>query len=148
MLRLHTPALRERSTRDVAQLAGALLQRRLPASPADVPAVVHTLLAAVLQRAAHHPWPGNVRELENWVERVLACHAYVCDAPGAVDGARLLEVFPECAGAHAPVPLKETRRRAEQQRVREVLASVHGDQRQACEILGISRATLWRRGRG
>ena len=151
VLRLHTPALRERSARDVAQLAGALLQRRLPASTvsaADAPAAVHTLLATVLQRAEHHPWPGNVRELENWVERVLACHAYVCDAPGAVDGARLLEVFPECAGAHAPVPLKETRRRAEQQRVREVLASVHGDQRQACEILGISRATLWRRGRG
>ena len=124
----------------------------------DAPAAVHTLLAAVLQRAAHHPWPGNVRELENWVERVLACHAYVCDVQGAVDEARLLEVFPECAGAGAseappagvpaPVPLKETRRRAEQQRVREVLASVHGDQRQACEILGISRATLWRRGRG
>ena len=151
VLRLHSPALRVRSARDVAQLAGALLQRHLPALQtlaADAPAAVHTLLAAVLQRAAHHPWPGNVRELENWVERVLACHAYVCDAPGAVDGARLLEVFPECAGAHAPVPLKETRRRAEQQRVREVLASVHGDQRQACEILGISRATLWRRGRG
>jgi propionate catabolism operon transcriptional regulator len=150
VLRLHTPALRERSAHDVAQLAGALLQRHLPALAANTPAAVHTLLAAVLQRAEGYVWPGNVRELENWVERVWACHAYVCDAQGAVDGARLLEVFPECAGAPAPapVPLKETRRRAEQQRVREVLESVHGDQRQACEILGISRATLWRRGRG
>ena len=160
VLRLHTPALRERSARDVAQLAGALLQRHLPALPADAPAAVHTLLAAVLQRAERYAWPGNVRELENWVERVLACHAYVCTAQGAVDGVRLLEVFPECAdplalalalslpGAAAQPLLKETRRRAEQQRVREVLESVNGDQRQACAILGISRATLWRRGKG
>ena len=160
VLRLHTPALRERSARDVVQLAGALLQRHLPALPADAPAAVHTLLAAVLQRAERYAWPGNVRELENWVERVLACHAYVCTAQGAVDGVRLLEVFPECAdplalalalslpGAAAQPLLKETRRRAEQQRVREVLESVNGDQRQACAILGISRATLWRRGKG
>ena len=68
-----------------------------------------------------------------------------------MDAARLLEVFPEC-GYPLPLtvpqpslPLKEPRHRVEQQRVREVLESVGGDQRQACEILGISRATLWRR---
>lgn len=93
--------------------------------------------------------------LENWVERMLACQGYVCDAPGAVDTARLLEVFPECAGplplavpAAALMQLKETRHHAQQQREREVLESVHGNQRQACEILGISRATLWRRMKG
>ena len=48
------------------------------------------------------------------------------------------------AAARPPL-LKDTRRHAEQQRVREVLEYVSGDQRQACEILGISRATLWRR---
>ncbi len=161
VLRLATPALRERSPQDVAHLAQALLQRRLNAAadaPTDAPppAATGTLLAAVLQRAQGHSWPGNVRELENWVERVLACQGYVCGAQGAVDAARLLEVFPECAG---PLPLaasaaarqphlKETRRYAEQQRVREVLESVNGDQRQACEVLGISRATLWRRMKG
>ena len=77
----------------------------------------------------------------------------MCDAQSAVDAVRLLEVFPECAGplpvaapaAARPMQLKEIRRHAEQQRVREVLESVNGDQRQACEVLGISRATLWRR---
>ena len=163
VLRLHTPALRERSASDVAQLAKALLQRRLNASAVDAPAAVHTLLATVLQRAGRYAWPGNVRELENWVERALACQSYVCGAQSAVggegavaavDAARLWEVFPECAAPLAlaatasQVPLKETRRRAEQKRVREVLESVNGDQRQACEILGISRATLWRRMQG
>src|SRR5690606_26774569 len=90
VLRLATPALRERGPQDVAHLAQALLQRRLNAgadAPADAPppaAAIHTLLAAVLQRAQGHTWPGNVRELENWVERVLACQGYVCDAQGAV----------------------------------------------------------------
>lgn len=145
VLRLHTPALRERSADDVAQLAGALLQRHLPALPADAPAAVHTLLAAVLQRAERYAWPGNVRELENWVERVLACHASLCDAQGVLDAVRLQELFPECATPQSALALRDTRHQAEQQRLREVLASVGGDQRQACAILGISRATLWRR---
>ena len=166
VLRLATPPLRERATSDVAQLAQTLLQRRLKAAATHAPhavqarntAVAHTLLATVLQRAVAYLWPGNVRELENWTERLLACQNYVCNAQGEVDAARLLEVFPECAEPvplaaldHAPaipLPLKDTRHRAEQQRVREVLASVGGDQRLACEILGISRATLWRRMKG
>ena len=41
--------------------------------------------------------------------------------------------------------MREARRDAERQRMREVLEQVQGDQRRACEILGISRATLWRR---
>ena len=173
-LRLATPALRERTASDVAQLAQALLQRRMKSLAAHTPVEAHVkavasaeqLLAIVLQRAATYTWPGNVRELENWVERLLACQGYVCNAQGAADVARLQEVFPECAErlhplanrpqalavttavAHPPMPLKDTRHRAEQQRVREVLDAVHGDQRQACEILGISRATLWRRMKG
>ena len=55
---------------------------------------------------------------------------------------------PVAAPAAARMQLKDTRHHAEQQRVREVLESVNGDQRQACEILGISRATLWRRMKG
>ena len=168
VLRLATPALRERSAQDITHLAQALLGRRLK-GVADAPAhalhpaqhhqqpieATHTLLASVLQSAqAHaHTWPGNVRELENWVERLLACQAYVCDAHGVVDATRLAEVFPECAGpplrastlAARQPQLKDTRHRAEQQHVREVLDAVKGDQRQACALLGISRATLWRR---
>ena len=145
VLRLATPALRERSTSDIAQLAQALLAQRLQTTGDAMPASLPALLTAVLQQAAAYRWPGNVRELENWVERLLACHASICDAQGAVDAARLQEIFPECTAPQPAMALKDTRRHAEQQRLREVLDSVGGDQRQACAILGISRATLWRR---
>lgn len=159
VLRLKVPALRERSAGDVAALGQALLDKRLKAAAlGSTPRAdsARTLLAQVLQSAHAHPWPGNVRELENWVERLLACQDYLCSAAGKVDAKRLIEIFPECAGAKrpssaaperdpAPASLQHTRQIAELQRVREVLASVQGDQRRACEILGISRATLWRR---
>ena len=131
--------------RVLGSVAQALLQRRLKTLAVDAPATLQTLLTAVLQQAQTHRWPGNVRELENWVERLLACHAALCDAQGVLDAARLLDLFPECAAPQPTLALKDTRRQAEQQRLREVLESVGGDQRQACAILGISRATLWRR---
>ena len=143
VLRVATPALRERRE-DVAGLARRMLQKRAHGLSTEA------ALQALLALAEHYPWPGNVRELENMVERLLACQAYL--APGLealVDRARLSEVFPECVLAQAPPArrqlLKQGRQAEESRRVREVLASVHGDQRQACALLGISRATLWRR---
>jgi len=146
VLRIATPPLREREA-DIALLATGLVQRR--ARAAGLPAAqAAAWLAALLELAAGYAWPGNVRELENMVERLLACHGTLAPA-GRLDRARLLEVFPECSQARpAPVRdslLKDARRAAELRRVREVLQSVNGDQRQACALLGISRATLWRR---
>jgi len=146
VLRIATPALRERRE-DVAELARRMLQKRVHGPGVDL---AQEALAALLVLAAHYPWPGNVRELENMIERLLACHAYVAPGPaGQVDRARLAEVFPECVLAQPPQArqqlLKEGRQAEEARRVREVLASVQGDQRQACLLLGISRATLWRR---
>ena len=148
VLRLTTPALRERSASDIAQLAQALLAQRLKTNGSALPASLPALLAAVLQQAQGHRWPGNVRELDNWVERLLACHASLCDAQGVVDAAQLPDIFPECAAPQPALALRDTRRQAEQQHLREVLESVGDDQRQACAILGISRATLWRRMKG
>ena len=167
VLRLSTPTLQQRGASDVAELAHRMLAQRLGAqalqgsgqalSQAASHKALASMLDAVLLRAQAHSWPGNVRELDNWVERLLACRHYL--APSAQDGAagpdaaRLLEIFPECAPlvplaaseAARKTRLKDAARQAERQRVREVLESVDGDQGRACEILGISRATLWRR---
>jgi propionate catabolism operon transcriptional regulator len=167
VLRLATPTLQQRGSSDVAELAHSMLALRLGGqalqgsgqalSQAASHKALASMLDAVLLRARAHPWPGNVRELDNWVERLLACRHYLAASPqdGAVelDAARLLEIFPECAPLMPLAPseaarktrLKDAARQAERQRVREVLESVNGDQGRACEILGISRATLWRR---
>ncbi len=157
VLRLSTPSLQMRGGADVAELGRAMLAQRLSAA-SGLPRALHDRveqqLDALLARAAAHDWPGNVRELDNWVERLLACSDYLDSGRGGLlDMARLLEVFPECAdglalaepAAARQAQLRDAGRLAEQKRLREVLESVGGDQRQACEILGISRATLWRR---
>ncbi len=157
VLRLTMPGLHERGAADVQALARAMLARRLQSLSLQHEAgALQPLLQALLALAAGHRWPGNARELDNWVERLLACRQELCDSAGRPVPARLQELFPECgasaAGPAAPLtaqegprPLREARRDAERQRVREVLQQVQGDQRRACEILGISRATLWRR---
>ena len=146
VLRIETPPLRERAE-DVAALAAALMARRRGGTGLR-PAAASAALAALLELAEGYAWPGNVRELENFVERLVACHGRLAPA-GRLDRARLLELFPECAQAR-PAParqrlLKGARIAAERQRVHEVLRSVQGDAKRACEILGISRSTLWRR---
>jgi len=152
VLRLAVPPLRERLP-DLPALAQRILTRRAGRAGVDA-AAFSPLLGRLLDQARGYAWPGNVRELENWIERLLACRDYV--APGGqVDAERLAGLYPECGATGgstgAPVPdgaaqpLRGTRRAAELQRVREVLDAVQGDQRQACEQLGISRATLWRR---
>ena len=172
VLRLSTPTLAQRGPADVAELARTMLEQKLvlmkiqkpqgQAQPNHAPLL--QMLHAVLAHAAQHTWPGNVRELDNWVERLLACHSYLraegdsaatsaTSADGELDAERLLEIFPECTpwlALAAPAAarqsrLKDASKQAERQRLREVLDSVGGDQGQACAILGISRATLWRR---
>ncbi len=160
VLRLATPSLHERGSADVTELARHMLARHLGLADAQAleqgpHSELVQLLEAVLHRAQGYAWPGNVRELANWVERLVACQHYLgrVGATGAPDPSRLQEIFPECASLttvakSAPegeTSLKATALQAERQHVSEVLASVNGDQGRACEILGISRATLWRR---
>lgn len=146
VLRLSMPGLHERGQGDVQALARAMLARRLHTQSlqAEGPSL-ESLLAALLELASGHRWPGNARELDNWVERLLACRHDLRDSAGRVDMGRLRELFPECDGAgqgaiqalpaqQRQLQLREARRDAERQRMREVLEQVQGDQRRACEI--------------
>ncbi|QIL80405.1 propionate catabolism operon regulatory protein PrpR [Diaphorobacter sp. HDW4A] len=156
VLRLRTPSLVEHGTADVAEMAQAMLSRHIEMGKIQraEAAELQKLLRRLLTMADAHVWPGNVRELDNWIERLVACREFLREGLDETGDARLREVFPECdvARIHPQEPpkqqqarLKETRQQAERERVREVLESVQGDQTRACEILGVSRATLWRR---
>ncbi len=160
VLCLRTPTLRERGLDDLRLLATHALERQWQAlltarGTAAHGSLLHEALAQLLALAASagYGWSGNVRELDNWVERLVACRHLLAEAAVNERAQRLLDIFPECRMAHAhgeslpqqPTRLRDTREQAEQLRVREVLESVQGDQKKACELLGISRATLWRR---
>jgi DNA-binding NtrC family response regulator len=122
---------------------------------ADLPAIVAHLLAdlgerfgrpghpgrpgltvspAALAWFAEYSWPGNLRELRNRLERSL-----VLSEAGASEASPIDPPPPEGAVESRPRPLVEM----EQEAIRRALAYTRGNQREAAELLGISRKALW-----
>ncbi|MBE0569349.1 MAG: sigma 54-interacting transcriptional regulator [Deltaproteobacteria bacterium] len=84
---------------------------------------------------AGHPWPGNVRELRNLCERLTVVHA-----GKPVDAAFLTHLM-EYRGSTRP-PRGEP---GDMEDIERALAQAGGRIARAAEILGVHRATLWRR---
>ncbi len=89
---------------------------------------------------AHH-WPGNARELRNRVERAVALATGDWIMPG--------DLFPPgpsaVSEAHATPnrPLAEIREAAERRAIESALRDTRGQIKDAADLLGISRTTLW-----
>ncbi|HTQ81016.1 MAG TPA: helix-turn-helix domain-containing protein, partial [Thermoanaerobaculia bacterium] len=116
---------------------------------ADLPAIADHLLADLGERFGRPglrlspaalagfqaaPWPGNLREMRNLLERqlILSAASPVLD-PSPAD-------LPSASSAEGrPRSLREV----EIAEIRRALAYTRGNQRQAAEILGISRKALW-----
>jgi DNA-binding NtrC family response regulator len=123
------PPLRER-LEDLPELSTHLLGAL--GAPAVPPAeAVLTLLRA-------YAWPGNIRELRNVLERARLLAGGAPLGPGHFPGLGNGELP---AGAGGSARLKER----EREHVREVVRQCGGDTRQAAALLGISRATLYRK---
>jgi propionate catabolism operon transcriptional regulator len=95
-----------------------------------------------------HDWPGNVRELQNVVERMVV---ELADSDARqLTPAVLRSIAPELfearrTPARPSRTLRERRRAADADDIRATLEACNGDRDRACELLGISRTTLWRR---
>jgi DNA-binding NtrC family response regulator len=132
VLAFRLPPLRERSA-DLAAIADHLL--------ADLgerfgrPDL--TLAPAALAWFADYSWPGNLRELRNLLERTLVLATRASGTPGG--HAPLDPSPPREALESRPRPLVEI----EQEAIRRALAYTRGNQREAAELLGISRKALW-----
>ena len=150
---VHVPALRERRS-DIPLLTQWFLERYAPGRDLRVS-------SAAMKALMQYEWPGNVRELENCVERAVALgngHSIdVGDLPPAIAataptptserGARadreaLADPAPESPAATLSTTDLEDIERATIQRVFE---QVKGDKALAGKMLGISRATLYRK---
>lgn len=129
VLPIHVPALRERDD------LGFLVERLLARIAAKLAKPVPNLNARDRQMLLEHPWPGNVRELENVLTRLI------------VTGNPCLPAADLSVPQTQEGPLRTLKRRLQSQtnaEIQSALEQANGNKSRAAELLGISRAHLYR----
>ena len=134
---VHLPSLRERRS-DIPQLVHCFLDRYAPGENIQItPAAMKSFL--------QYEWPGNVRELENCIARAVALGDHrtidVSDLPPAIRGSE------DAASSGADSASASTTALADLERmtILRVFEQAGGDKALAGRMLGISRATLYRK---
>ena len=136
---VHLPPLRERRS-DIPMLVHHFLNRyaagmHLPVTP------------AAMKSLLQYDWPGNVRELENCIARAVTLGDHrlidVQDLPPAMRTEQPVshEMTPQEATSLSTTALAEMERMT----ILRVFEQAHGDKALAGKMLGISRATLYRK---
>jgi two-component system response regulator HydG len=140
VVEIAVPPLRARGA-DVLLLAQTFLDRL--AGQHGKP--VSKISPPVAERLLAYAWPGNIRELRNCIERAVALARFealvVEDLPAHIRDYRSSHVLVAASDPSELVPLAEVERRY----VERVMESVAGNKRQAAQILGLDRATLYRK---
>jgi DNA-binding NtrC family response regulator len=134
---VHLPALRDRRT-DIPMLVHWFLDRY---APGKLVQVTNSAMKCLMQ----YDWPGNVRELENCIERAMALGDRqlidVGDLPPALASALPGGELAGTAPAFTTTDLEDI----EKATIQRVFEQVKGDKAMAGKMLGISRATLYRK---
>ncbi|HEY2352052.1 MAG TPA: sigma-54 dependent transcriptional regulator [Candidatus Acidoferrum sp.] len=135
---VHIPALRERRS-DIPMLVHHFLDRYAHGANIQV-------TAAAMKSLLHYDWPGNVRELENSVARAVTLGDRqiidVADLPPAIR----TEQPDSGSTAQDPASLSTTAlAEMERMTILRVFEQANGDKALAGKMLGISRATLYRK---
>jgi len=136
---VHLPPLRERRS-DIPMLAQWFLERCAPGRSVQV---TNEAMKALLE----YDWPGNVGELENCVERAVALgnpqKIDVGNLPLAITSASAVSETDPLTSAHgsSTTDLEDIERTT----IERVFQQVKGDKALARKLLGISRATLYRK---
>ena len=110
----------------------------------------------VLGRLASHDWPGNIRELKSCIDQaVIHCQGDCIDERDLPPELRALAMplipAPSSGTASPPAPNAPAQPpapcglAAERERIQAALAQTRGNRLQAAKLLGIGRATLYRR---
>ena len=136
---VHVPPLRERRS-DIPMLAHWFLDRCAPGRSVQIS---NSAMKSLLQ----YDWPGNVRDLENCIERAVALSSQplldTTDLPPAIASA---QPAPEISSANfVPAETATDLEDIERATIERVFRQVIGDKVLAGKMLGISRATLYRK---
>ena len=101
------------------------------------PRIVDTVAPEAMRALLDHHWPGNVRELKNVIEYAFAVGR----------GAELAteELPPELREPPVASAERPWQGQDEESRIRAAIRATGGHLGEACELLGISRPTLWRK---
>jgi len=158
---VHVPALRERRS-DIPMLVNWFCERYAPGTDLHVS-------NAAMKALMNYDWPGNVRELENCVERAVALGngqlINLGDLPPSIAALNDREIRPAsdsapelvselAAAAELTSPSSDTTalplsttdlEDIERATIQRVFEQVKGDKALAGRMLGISRATLYRK---
>jgi transcriptional regulator with PAS, ATPase and Fis domain len=136
---VHLPPLRERRS-DIPVLVHHFLDRYAKGSHIQV-------TAAAMKSLLHYDWPGNVRELENCIARAVTLGdgktIDVADLPPAI---RSEQGDSGIATSQDSTSLSTTAlAEMERMTILRVFEQANGDKALAGKMLGISRATLYRK---
>jgi two-component system response regulator AtoC len=142
---VHLPPLRERRS-DVTALVHYFLDRFAPGKTLGISSEA---MRCMLQ----YDWPGNVRELENCIERAVALGSQevleLADLPPAIraqqEPAAIVEPFIGQTGQVGQAVGNADLEELERDTIQRVFEQVQGDKARARKMLGISRATLYRK---
>jgi len=131
---VHLPALRERKS-DIPTLLHWFLDKYAPQQLIQIS-------DAAMKRLLQYEWPGNVRELENCVERAVALGTdKVIGVENLPSQLQSLNVESPTANSLSQTDLEDLERAT----IERVFNQVNGDKTLAGRMLGISRATLYRK---
>ncbi|NDV23831.1 sigma-54-dependent Fis family transcriptional regulator [Desulfovibrio sp. JC022] len=126
---IHIPPLKERGRDDILLLASLFLKEGAASPPSLSPEAQNLL-------ASYH-WPGNVRELENCIQRAL----HLCGGETIeVKHLGMPHVIPEVP-PHSSGTLDDVVRKT----IQDILKKTNNNRALTAKLLGISRATLYRK---
>jgi two-component system, NtrC family, response regulator AtoC len=135
------PPLRERRS-DIPMLAHWFLERLAPGRGVQIS-------GEAMKALLGYDWPGNVRELENCLERGIALTDRRMldrdDLPASIVRAQIPTVIQAHAVTDVSSPLTTDLEDIERATIARVFSQVNGDKARAGKMLGISRATLYRK---
>lgn len=134
---IHLPCLRQRPE-DLPLLIQHFIARSAQSSQ------VRRLSAEALRILLNYPWPGNVRELENTLERALVlCRGEEitpADLPAHLTGSK-----PQVSGLQDALLRRRALADLEREYILLALEFTEGKKKEAADLLGIDRKTLYRK---
>ena len=137
VVRIPLPPLRERKE-DIPLLVDHFLTK----AARDSGAPPKRIDMGTLQLLLRYAWPGNVRELENEILRLaVLCPGEVITQRDLMDNAELYDKITSLDDAQAFTRLEEL----ERLQIEKALMEAGGNRARAADLLGISRATIFRK---